>query len=163
MLNDYIEHLRQVNKKLQREGIVLPIDLDVDNQHIYSQVTILEHFLYFNSVLKKSDSLHNILDILNFKESTLTDFLRSKIYEDYEEEWNRKLAELTEQPKDAGNYGKPIEVISNMEIKLFTEALGLDNNVDTSEIKSPESLSFPWGTGSTSFAFEDEDEEDDDE
>lgn len=129
MLSQYLEHLNQIDKKLKREGINLALNLSVDGVHINEQVTILEQFLYFNRVLGVCDSIHKIPSLLNFDELGLTEFMRRQISEEYESEWNKKLAELTAQPEDAGKIDSEVKIISGQEVKLFTEALNLTPSI----------------------------------
>lgn len=158
MVDEYIEYLKQLNNRLRRNNIVLPIDLSCDNTHLADQVTVLEQFLYFNQVLKISDSTHKIDSLLEFDDISLNDFLKNQIYEKYESEWNKKLLELTKQPIDAGIVNKPLKIISRREADLMTESLGLkQEKIYTSFVSS-------WGNReSLEFDDDDEGEEDDDD
>ena len=163
MLNEYIEHLRQLNTRLKRNGIVLPLNFDCDVDHLAAQVNVLEQFLYFNQVLKVADSSYKIESLLDFDDVLLSEFLRNEIYEKYEAEWNRTLLELTKQPEDAGVLNKEIKVISRREAELFTESLGLVREEETSKFDEPEFKPI-WGSSPDAFDFDDEeDEEDEDE
>ena len=162
MISEYMEYLRQLDKRLKREGIVQELNLDCDKHHIEDQVTVLEQFLYFNDVMQVCDSSRKITSLLGFENVGLTEYLRNQIYEKYEVEWNRKLAELTKQPDDAGVINREIHVISQREVKMFTEAL----NLTQEEVVAPEETT-SWSGGfwgsSVGFEFDDEEEDFDDD
>ena len=162
MLIEYLEHLKQLNNRLIRNGIVLPVNFDCDVNHLSAQVNVLEQFLYFNQVLKVSDSDCKIESLLDFDDIGLNEFLRNEIYERYEVDWNKKLLELTQQPDDAGIVDKPITVLSRREIELYTESLGLQKE---EEIKQEDNTEFIpiWGSSSQSFSFDDDEDEEEEE
>ena len=155
MSNPYVSYLRQLNSKLKREGIVLPITITDDLTKISDRVVVMEQFLYFNDVLTTVDSNYKLEDILGFRNISFTEYLTNKITEEKEAEWSLKLAELTKQPSNAGVVDKPVEILQSRHgLKLFTEALNLhDEPVEDSQ--EVESKPF-WLMGSTEFDFEEE-------
>lgn len=125
MLDAYREHLKQLNKRLIREGIILPIDLDVDTTNLEDQVTIMESFLQFNEILKASDSRYKLQNLLNFTEQSVNDWLRDKAFEEYSVIWTKQLSALKQTPENAGIIEKPVNFLSMNEITNFTESLDL--------------------------------------
>ena len=102
MCNLYLEYLNDINKKLIRNGIRLPLDLSVDNTHIFSQMRILEDYVYFNHILEICDSGHKIESLVCDSEVSYFEWLKRKIKAEYEEIWENELAQLALQPSNAG-------------------------------------------------------------
>lgn len=156
MFKNYVNHLKKLNSMLVTKGIVLPINLDCDEAHIYEQVTILENFLFFNNVLKKCDSVSKIESLLDINESDLDAWIREQVFSDYNAEWNNRLAKLTSQPANAGTLGVEIKPFSTLTPKEFTEGLMLKQSLP---IKGFEGLQVSKGLEFD----DDEDEEEEDD
>ena len=140
MLENYLQHLENLNNKLKREGIDLNLDFSDDCTHLYEKVTILEQYLYFNDILKSINSRNRISSLLSFDEVALDDFLRDKIFEEYNEEWNKRLLDLTEQPADAGKMDNlQVKVLDRGKIKAFHEFLNLKDSETISGTEFDES------------------------
>ena len=140
MLENYLQHLENLNNKLKREGIDLNLDFSDGCTHLYEKVTILEQYLYFNDILKSINSRNRISSLLSFDEVALDDFLRDKIFEEYNEEWNKRLLDLTEQPADAGKMDNlQVKVLDRGKIKAFHEFLNLKDSETISGTEFDES------------------------
>ena len=165
LYSEYQEYLRQLNNRLKRSGLNLPVNFDCDNSHIYMEVTKFEQFLYFNHVLQITDSEFQIPSLFDFQDIGVTEFLRNQIYAQYEAEWNQKMLELTQQPANAGVVDKPVSVIPHREMELFTESLGLVHEEEKEEEKSSfiQSLWQTADAGASDFEFDDDEEEEEEE
>lgn len=124
MVNDYIEYLQQINNNLMRNGIDTNVKLT--EATLEDDVNVIDQYLYFNEVLKRCDSSYKILDILGYKDSNLYDFLREEFYSKYNEEWLERSKNVTVQPENAGRYLSKVDIVSPLEIKVFTESLNLE-------------------------------------
>ena len=112
MLETYLQYLTHLNKGLNRRGIVLPVNLNCDNGNFAPQVTIMEQFFYFNDVLLRVDSSASVNNLLGFINSSVDEFLRSRLLSEYEAEWLEKERSLLKQPSDAGVLPKTITQFS---------------------------------------------------
>lgn len=128
MREAYVEHIKQLNNRLIRAGINLELDLDTDEFHFNDEVLKLEHFLYINNMLKRCSSSKAIENLMEFKEETVDDWVRSKLSDEYDRIWSEKLKDLTENPVDAGVINKPLDSRYIAEADEFTSALDLDKN-----------------------------------
>lgn len=160
MRSTYLEHLSKINNNLKKEGIDLGLDFSENCTHLSEQVTVLEQYLYYNHILRTTNSNKQLVNILPFEESSLDDFLRKKLYEEYEDKWNAKLEELTKQPDDAGVLDSERKVIDRGAVRAFHEFL----NLKTEDEKPSVIPSWSAFTNSgVSDEFDDEDEEDEDD
>jgi len=160
----YREHLKTLNKKLIREGILLPIDLDVDRDHIVEQVVIMDQFLFFNDVMKVCGSSYRVDKLLGFEETSVDAWMREKLFKEYEKEWKERLDSLTKQPENAGNPDLDVILLSRGNIKSFNDSLNL-KKIEPEDKQEPVSDYLKqFNIGSSLYpgvTFEDDDDEED--
>lgn len=124
MIDEYIEYLQQLNNNLDRKGVKTNVVLKEET--LSDDVNTLEQYFYYNHVLNVCDSNYKIVDALGYKEKNLYDFLREYFYSRYKDEWSKRSKNITIQPKEAGKYVGNVQVVSPLEIKVFTESLNLE-------------------------------------
>ena len=161
MGNLYLEYLSDINKKLIRNGIRLPVDLSVDNTHIFSQIRILEDYVYFNHILELCDSGHKIESLVCDSEVSYIEWLKQEIKAEYSEVWKNELVQLVVQPFDAGVLSADVKALSSS-VRLIAnnEDLGVEDKA--SAISSFQDI-LALSTPSSSFEDDEEDEDDEEE
>ena len=161
MSNLYLEYLSDINKKLIRNGIRLPIDLSVDNTHIFSQIRVLEDYAYFNNLLGVCDSGHKIESLVCDSEVSYVEWLKGQIRAEYEEIWKNELYELVKQPEDAGVLEADVKVLdSGLSLTVKSEEIEVEDKM--SAISSFQDI-LNLSNNTTSFEEDEEDEDEEDE
>lgn len=159
MSNLYLEYLNDINRKLIRNGIRLPLDLSVDNTHIFSQFRVLEDYVYFNHILEMCDSGHKIPSLVCNSEVSYVEWMKSQIKAEYEEVWKSELLRLVEQPSNAGVLEADIRVLgSGVSLVVKNEEVIIDD-----EMSAINSFQDIINLSQKDVGFDDDEEEDEED
>lgn len=131
MKQDYIEYLAVLKDSMGRQGVQIEGNLQ-DDTYLREYIDVIDQYSFFNECLKLCNSSAQIASYFGNTEKTLFEYLRDKYYDKYLREWSYEYDALLEQPKEAGKCIYNFDVVSDVEVRLFTESLNLKSNLNTS-------------------------------